>query len=329
MAFQSFRAYWGRGQEGTGEPIHPGTIAKLAHIFATEVHEERRMGNWHMGKQCQIGFLVEGHEWKVWLSDMYYYSANNHPLHGIFACDTNNRLEWEDRLMMELATFSYCFWMAFEKDDLVPHPFENEFYYRLVMVTFGSIAIYYALFFMFTTPWAMIDESLSSEDKVKKAKQTSHAGDILGGCCVFTLIGTAVWRIANLDQSNNSLLSIAEIVFHSRIMSYFISWFLTITVYFNPFMAWGATDPEKSSIGDWIGLGQWVVEKQKLQLVCMKLPVEAKNMGTLVDLESASKNRSILHQAREMSCFEDSRDRNSELTGLLTAYPEDEHRRPF
>merc|ERR1712048_1532716 len=48
-----------------------------------------------------------------WWADLCYYSANQHPLHGIFACDPVHPLNWFERLQMEIATIAFTFFTLY------------------------------------------------------------------------------------------------------------------------------------------------------------------------------------------------------------------------
>merc|ERR1711974_461380 len=56
-----------------------------------------------------------------------------------------------------------------------------------------------------------------------------------------------------------------------RVTSYIFAWAMMVGVYFNPFVAWGQPDPAgKLCAGDYIGIGQWRVEKQRFQGLCVR-----------------------------------------------------------
>merc|ERR1712083_710425 len=64
----------------------------------------------------------------------------------------------------------------------------------------------------------------------------------------------------------------------SRLTGYLIPWAMMLSLYFNPFIAFGQPDPyaEKSCkyyiamVGDLIGLGQWRIEKQFFQRILVE-----------------------------------------------------------
>jgi hypothetical protein len=277
-----------------------GSISKLAKIYQSEIDCEIREGATHLGKTCQLGLGVEdSDEWKAWWADLYYYSANNHPLHGIFACDSNNRLERLDRVMMEVATLAYCLWMAFEREEIqngkeheLPAFFQQPRTFSTCCVTIPSMIIFYVLFFLFTTPkCGMADESTATEAEVNRAKMISHIGDMVGNLCVFSLILIALCRVWIFNDGDNLNFHVAWTVFMSRGFSYLLGWFLMVSIYFNPVIAWGASKPGTTSVGDYIGLGQWTVEKNRLQLSCAELPESAHND---MDEITSLKNRSCM-----------------------------------
>merc|ERR1711963_124176 len=47
-----------------------------------------------------------------WSQDLFYYSANVHPLHGLFACDPEHRLNWLERVFIEFVTIAFVFCVA-------------------------------------------------------------------------------------------------------------------------------------------------------------------------------------------------------------------------
>merc|ERR1712070_887398 len=64
---------------------------------------------------------------------------------------------------------------------------------------------------------------------------------------------------------------IVETVITGRLEGYIISWMLMVLLVFNPLVAWGQPDPAgEFCLGDIIGLGQWRIEKQKFQHLCIK-----------------------------------------------------------
>lgn len=283
MAFQGFRAYWGRGQyhdeyEMSLDDASQVQIRALVDAVRLEAQYELEDGISQLGKSFQIGLLVS--EWQEWRADLMYYSSNNHPLHGIFSCDANNRLERLDRFFMEIATACYCFWMAHERrggmwsasGDQLPPFLEHEQVYKIVCVTIPGIIIYYVLFFLFTTPCGIVDESSAHPEEVTKAHRYNAFGDLIGNVLVCSLIFICLWRLIFHNTGDALSIDLPLAVLQSRVLSYIFSWSLMLSLYFNPFVAWGSSKPKTTSLGDWIGLGQWVLERQKVQLTCLSLP---------------------------------------------------------
>merc|ERR1719343_416636 len=53
-------------------------------------------------------------------------------------------------------------------------------------------------------------------------------------------------------------------VVRGRLQGYLLFWIIQFGIYFNLFVAWGQTDPAGGcSLGDYVGLGQWRIEKQR------------------------------------------------------------------
>jgi len=115
-----------------------------------------------------------------WWPDVWYYSANNHPLHGIFMCDPIHPLSWIERVCMELATLGFTCWTAVlqyrwvtEDPDASRSPFpflQNPLIFSLVMVTIPGMIMWWTLFLLFTCKCGQVNKARTSRKATNKAK---------------------------------------------------------------------------------------------------------------------------------------------------------------
>jgi len=206
-------------------------------------------------------------------SDFMFYSANNHPLHGIFACDPENALSWIERVVVEVTTVGLTLFAVFFQEEWVqngnpPKRFPqlgNPWVFSVVMVTLPGILIWWTLFLLFTCPWCgQIDRSRASASQIRVASYWSWAGACLG----YALFGLGIAAII-LPRVAADLQECGGTIFYGRLRGYVITWMLMVFVYFNPFIAWGQPNPNgPMCFGDYIGLGQWRIEKQRFQALC-------------------------------------------------------------
>jgi len=214
--------------------------------------------------------------------DFWYYSANYHPLHGIFSGAPDSILSWRMRLALELVTiaFSYfTYWLAeyndrsallnvFDKD---PDHVGNIIFFNTIVVTLPGMALWWILFLLFNCPkLGVVDEALSSKEKVEQARCCRCTGIIIAWLVlvfvVVGVLGVSLWKDLGWKKDTISVV-------RGRAKGYLVSWFLQTFVYFNPLVAWGEvgeTPTVFGTIGDLIGLGQWRIERQKFKLRCAK-----------------------------------------------------------
>lgn len=291
MSLVSFRAYWGRDQSeasnGGDTQCHVKNL--VAHL-KTKCDAELAKPGCQLRNSIQYGFpLVQ--DWKGWRADLYYYSANLHPLHGIWGCDANNRLERLDRLMMEVAVLFYIFWVQAERERWIdngwsyPGPdwlLPDDTYYRWLLQTGPSMVLFYMLLFLFTTPrCGTVDESSAEPRVIKRARSITTAGDAIGNLLVIALIGGCIHRVCFHEDgfaSNARLMSRCIFLsLYARANAYLCAWASYVGVYFNPFIAWGSTVPANEKqplfalLGDLCGLGQWYIEYRKVWMTCAAL----------------------------------------------------------
>lgn len=290
LAFQGYRAYWGRNQSQPSYQNKSKLSDDTQYLMGKYMEETQTYTASQRSGKCglccfggcfQVGLLVD--DWRGWWADLFYYSCNFHPLHGIFSCDANNRLERIDRVFMELSTIAFCLWTAHERNhrsdthtflDDIEH---DERIYSIVAITLPGYVIWYTLFFLFTMPLpcAVADESVDDRAKVQCARTIASIGDAVGIFAVIVMLVFAGYRLLfhlSVDPLDKKMF--LQILI-GRLLSYGLSWFLMVAVYFNPFVLWGSTDPLKTScltcLADLIALGQWTAEKQKVLITCSRI----------------------------------------------------------
>jgi len=206
-----------------------------------------------------------------WLEDLWFYSANNHPLHSIFSCDTMNPCNYLDRLAMELGTVGLTLFTLGKHELWVvegkaPHWLLAEpQVFNLTMVTVPGLIIWWVLFLSFSCPViGYVDESSATTAECQRAEVVRTSTTIFG--YAFVVLGLSALVI---PQIGCSFTEHWYVLVSGRLKGYVISTLLMVFVYFNPLIAWGQPNPgESSNIGDLIGLGQWTIEKQKFQAIC-------------------------------------------------------------
>jgi len=217
-----------------------------------------------------------------WLSDLYYYSANNHPLHGMIACDPSHLLTRRERVCMELATLGYSLvcerlvttWI---EEENAPVPLlKDKWVFSVAVITFPSMAIYFTMRLLFTCPeLGVVNSATASRAELTKAALCTRAGSLVA--YVLLMVGLLFsftmsdLRVCLEGREACRLSHVTLDVLWGRVRSYMLSWLLTVAVYFNLFMAWGQPDPRRhaSCLGDWVGLGQWRIEKQRFRAQCV------------------------------------------------------------
>mmetsp|Transcript_49767 Transcript_49767/g.142394 ORF Transcript_49767/g.142394 Transcript_49767/m.142394 type:complete len:483 (-) Transcript_49767:345-1793(-) len=288
-AFGQFRAFFGRGQAwnpGSSPPPagaggtrnqsqHSSLLRCQVYGAASAAKAETRVLQLGRDRDC------EGPWWNPlppgWREDLYYYSANNHPVHGIFARDPSHRLSRLERVGMEFSTIGFSLWALRLQVRWVSNHhapgllLDNPVVFGLLVVTLPGLAIWHLLFHLFTCPrCGLINKSQASRQEVRQARCWSGVGEALGWTLLALGLGYLAWKIAGSvgDESAQEGLHVTELAL-GRIKGYIISWLLMPLIYFNPVVAWGQPDPTKGfNLGDYIGFGQWRIEKQRFQNFC-------------------------------------------------------------
>lgn len=297
-AFRQFRAFFGRGREYVDNlsvvkenmSSSEADIQSLQIVLEltgkptegsprTSILEEYQYRSKKLSR-FQVGLDREYCE--CW-PDFWYYSANYHPLHGIFSGAPDSILSWRMRLALEVVTitFSYfTFWLAeynerrsllniFDKEN--PDHIGNKIFFNLLVVTLPGMALWWILFLLFNCPkLGVVDEALSTKEQIEKARCCRCTGIAIAWILVLLVVAGVVWASCWRDLG---WLTIIIVVVRGRVKGYLVSWFLQTFVYFNPLVAWGEVGEEPTAfgtIGDLIGLGQWRIERQKFKLRCAR-----------------------------------------------------------
>jgi hypothetical protein len=195
----------------------------------------------------------------------------------MIAADPLSRLSRPEYVMLEIATVGFMFCAANLKEEWVDRgnaPFEilsQPSVFSIVVVTIPGILVWQVLFFLFTCPVCLVDSSTSSKEVKSRAKKFTRAGEIIG------YLVMVIGAVADAMLLHQSLVegvgetNLIDTVAHSRLQGYVISWLLMLFLYFNPVLAWGQPDPAGGfCLGDYIGIGQWRIEKQRFQHLCVK-----------------------------------------------------------
>lgn len=315
IAFQEFRAFFGRGQAWGLHPqdfnwtVVQQDLLTAAGSFGKEAanldHAVKRLSSQNeirsmsltedqsrplasdedlmpaLPKCFQVGFDLDCDGWNPipqgWLKDLLYYSANNHPLHGILMCDPIHPLSWIERVWMEVATMGFTTFTAalqdrWVNDNLAPVQFlSHPVAFGLVMVTIPGMVIWWTLFLLFTCKCGQVNEAMSTEDEIERGRKLTCGGATMAYVLCTLGLACLVHFFVTFEYRMRDVRILCRLVLMSRIKSYIISWVMFVFMYFNPLVAWGTPDPTKpqTGLGDLIGLGQWRIEKQRFQVKCV------------------------------------------------------------
>lgn len=289
-AFSQFRAFFGRGQSwqtrslgrpaglGRGSPARSLWGSLQDEVFGlasgTAARRETRMLQLGCDRDCEgaCNPIPPG-----WWADLHYYSANNHPVHGILACDPNHSLSRLERVGMELSTFGFSFFVVglqatWVEQGKAPVQFLTQpLAFSILIVTIPGIVIWQLLFFLFTCPkCGLVDLAQAGTKELSRARLWSGIGAATGwsllvlGLLYLGLVAVKEYQLGDQHQLHSSTVLLG------RLRGYIVSWVLMLLLSFNPFIAWGQPDPAgKCSLGDIVGLGQWRIEKQRFQNFCL------------------------------------------------------------
>lgn len=231
----------------------------------------------------QVGLDDDRSGWlllpKGWWEDLVYYSANVHSLHGIFSCDPDHPLSKIERLMMELAAIGIGWHTCLLHRDWVVKGqapidlLKHERWFSLVVVTIPKLIAYYVLFNLFTCPCrGVVDTSSASVGEIRHARICGCAGNLIGYFIMAVgLLYFLVYVFYRADFSNDAhSWATYSTLIYSIIYSYIFSWIMILILPFNPLMALGEPDPDKSNdLYLYLQLGSWRIEKQRFQARCL------------------------------------------------------------
>jgi hypothetical protein len=237
-----------------------------------------------------------------WWQDFVYYSANNHPVHGIFSCSPAHRLSRRERICMEVAAICFCFLTTLLRhnwvdDDKAPHEIlTHKYAFSLFVVTIPSMIVFKIHWILFTFPCGVPHPDRHQVIK-SCAYLMSAFSDLIGYLFTLAFIGAMGYAAYYMTTLGNESYVTMELdanitmVVLSRVQSYVIYWLLMLGIYFNPWLAWGEPDPKvpKGCISDIVGLGQWQIEKLRFQNKCV---------DTLIELVAKSERGEVTEEER-------------------------------
>eukprot|EP01065_Artemidia_motanka_P033107 TRINITY_DN40077_c0_g1_i1.p1 TRINITY_DN40077_c0_g1~~TRINITY_DN40077_c0_g1_i1.p1 ORF type:complete len:502 (+),score=133.11 TRINITY_DN40077_c0_g1_i1:65-1570(+) len=230
--------------------------------------------------------------------DFLYFSANNHPIHAIFSCDPNHRLNKSDRVILEFTTIFFAFFMTELRHEWVTEqqaPLDfltNPTLFGLCIVTVPSMVLFKVLTMLFTCPCGNWDASTESPDVVSRKRNLSLIAALTGWLIILALTVFFVLHLVSLFQTihacHHATVSSADCdatltrydrnrltVFLSRLQAYAMFWLVAFCTTFNPFFAFGSwSDPKH--IGNMIGIGKWRLQKQVFKRKCHDISVAKK-----------------------------------------------------
>ena len=264
---------WNDPDESDNELV--ALVDELAHRGIKKV--DRNTFQMNRDEDCVQSGFIDTFIPPGWFADFIYYSANNHPLHGIFSCDPNHQLSCLERIAMELATWGFSFYtVSLEHQWIVmgnaPLPWlENPTVFGIVFVTVPGMIVWRILFLLFTCPCASIDESMADRQEVRRSAHQRLCAAFLAyflvviGLCIVVL---HAWVVMVRGKSND--LEHMPAVIAGRMRAYIIAWVTMFLIFFNPFIAWGQPNIDgPTSWGDYIGIGSWRIQKQRFQSLCL------------------------------------------------------------
>lgn len=222
-----------------------------------------------------------------WWQDFLYFSANNHPLHGIFSCDLMGKALPLERAAIELSTCGLTLALSVGIAMLVencvkldkggvsctsasPAPLlRQSLALDIVLVTLPSIAIWHLLYNLFMMPrFSKLNEAFASDANIVRAWRFRACGEAVAYILVALGVSALIWRAYAKPKVMWDDLSL---IFQARLQAYAFEWSFMLLVTFNPIAAWGQADPDGPyCAGDMLGLGRWRLEKQQFQVSCLR-----------------------------------------------------------
>jgi len=243
-----------------------------------------------------------------WLSDFLYFSANNHPLHGILSCSPQNRFLRMERIAMEIAVIAFTSitanykkkWTELkEVPDWLPdwaYFLTDPYWFTLAMVTIPGFIYRKLLFFLFTVPCC-----IASPDSGGCMKCCSGFFTWIFETMGYLIVALAVGLLAteyftydgeNYENRNKYFEALVWVSVLGRVNGWGVYWAMYLGLQFNPWLAIGQPDPKVSEnfVVTAIALGQWRIDKQRFQNHCLNILDKVQN-GEIEDLEGESSDR--------------------------------------
>lgn len=302
-SFLNSQAFYGRGQPCLSDALKSAQglteelVKKIAgnsvvdtknsdHIRAVLKNVGRTTRSWQLGfdDDCGDAIIPPG-----WLADLLFYSANNHPLHGIFSADPEHRLSRKERAAMEVATVSFTvisaqltdLWVV--KEAAPMRVLSDPFVFSIVIVTIPGMLMWKVLFTLFTCPCAFVDKSRAEQSAINRSRMLTSISEAIAYSLIVLGVISLVCHILNATADGNRAVTIASVI-GGRLHSYIISWVSMTLLAFNPLVAVPI---------DSIGLGQWRIEKQRFQTRCLDIILRKDGCAEDVDLESLEQLRAL------------------------------------
>jgi len=185
--------------------------------------------------------------------------------------DQCNRFNKTERAITEVLTISFAVVLirsraSYVVQNLAPVPMlTNGFWYDLIVLTIPGMILWQFIFLLFTCPrLGMANPSKQQRSQVRTAEMFTTLGAMIAYVTCFVMVTAVV-----ADEARRYKLTAVILwqVLQSRFKAYFISWAFYLLVPFNLLIAWGTSEPldKKNTFADWIGIGQWRIEKQRFQ----------------------------------------------------------------
>jgi len=257
-----------------GDKSEPGEGLDDEAVAAWSIAKRRRYSS------CQCGLDKDGYV--DWVSDLIYFSANNHPLHAIFCCDQNNALSKSERVAIEIAAIGFA--TGFEVLLLAGYIARVESrvgvgrfteradvsavrFWAVVGMTIPVMILRKMLELLFTMPkCGQADASVDTEQDIRRAQYISIAGKLYGNLVVLLTTVCTIAVFFSLGTGFKHIL-LARIL-QSTVVRYFLSWLLMLIRQFNPILAVGDLNhrfEHRNFFAKHAKIGQWRIEKQHFQ----------------------------------------------------------------
>lgn len=175
------------------------------------------------------------------------------------------------------------------------------FLFILLIVTIPGIVMWWIFFYLYTCMCGHIDTSRATPAQERRARRITIAGNVVGTATIITGISLFMYNfhtlapylrhtvkqvqervnVTNLHLGLRSCIPDCHteidkqfLIFRTGLAGRLMSYLIVAPCYalalpFNPLLAWGQPDPREGYCwGDYIGLGQWRIEKQRFRNTC-------------------------------------------------------------